>query len=193
VDAHGLHTACFYDGGARSFYTLRKPILGPGDIKGMTLRVMESRTSEEMIATLGGIPSPIPYADVLPALEHEWIDGAENNPPSFYTSGHYQTARYYSLDEHTRVPDLVVFNRRVWDDLTPQARLWIEQAAKESVSYELKLWREQTQDALKQIEKAGVLIYHPDKAAFAAAIAPMYTKLDGTRLGELARRIMIAD
>src|SRR5712692_782482 len=57
VEAHDLHGLCYYDGGARSFYTVRKPILEPTDIQGMKLRVMESNKSEEMIITLGGVPA----------------------------------------------------------------------------------------------------------------------------------------
>jgi TRAP-type C4-dicarboxylate transport system substrate-binding protein len=117
------------------------------------------------------------------------IDGAENNPPSFYTSRHYEVARHYSLDEHTRVPDVVIFSTSIWEGLTPQVQSWIRQAADESVAFQRKLWREQTEDALREVEKAGVTIYHPDQAAFAAAMAPMYQTFEGTRVGDLARRV----
>jgi TRAP-type C4-dicarboxylate transport system substrate-binding protein len=117
------------------------------------------------------------------------IDGAENNPPSLYTSRHYEVAKHYSLDEHTRVPDVVIFSKAIWDGLSPQVQGWITQAAADSVVFERKLWREQTVEALREVEKAGVKIYHPDKAAFASAMAPMYARIEGTRVGELARRI----
>jgi len=193
VEAHDLHGLCYYDAGGRSFYTIAKPILKPSDVRGLKLRVMPSQKADEMIMTLGGAPAPIEWGDVYAALQRKTIDGAENNPPSFYTSRQYESARYYSLDEHTRVPDVLAFSKKIWDDLDPQSRAWIEQAASDSVTFERNLWREQTEEALKEIKKAGVTIYHPDKAAFAAAMAPMYTKADGTRLGELARRIIIAD
>jgi TRAP-type C4-dicarboxylate transport system substrate-binding protein len=66
---------------------------------------------------------------------------------------------------------------------------WINQAAADSVVFQRKLWREQTEESLREVEKAGVKIYHPDKAAFAAAMAPMYKQIEGTRVGELAKRI----
>jgi tripartite ATP-independent transporter DctP family solute receptor len=192
LEAHGLHGVCYYDAGGRSFYTVRRPILEPGDVRGLKLRVM-SQNAGQMITTLGGIPNVIAYGDVYAALQQGTIDGAENNPPSFLASRHYEIAKHYELDEHTRVPDVLVFSQKVWEDLTPQVRAWIEQAAADSVSFQRKLWRVQTEEALQEIQKAGVAVYRPDKSAFAAAMAPMYTKADGTRLGELARRIMVAD
>jgi tripartite ATP-independent transporter DctP family solute receptor len=191
--AHGLHGLAYYDSGSRSFYTLGKPIEKPADLKGLTLRVQPSNQAQEMISMLGGSPTALAYGDVYAALQQGKIQGAENNPPSFYTSRHYEVAKHLSLDEHTRVPDVIVFSKTVWDGLNPQVRSWIEQAAAESVKFQRKLWREQTEEALREVQKAGVVIYRPDQATFAAAMAPMYTKVDGTRLGELARRIMVAE
>jgi TRAP-type C4-dicarboxylate transport system substrate-binding protein len=117
------------------------------------------------------------------------VDGAENNPPSFLTSRHYEVARHFSLDEHTRIPDLVIFSQKIWDNLTPQARAWITQAAAESVEFQRKLWIEKTAEALATVEKAGVKIYRPDKQPFVDATMPMYEAMAGTRLGGIAQEI----
>ncbi len=188
-EAHGVLGLCYYDSGSRSFYTLSKPILRPEDVREMKLRVLPSKTARDMITLLGGGPTPIPYGELYTALQQGMIDGAENNPPSFYTSRHYEVARHYSLDEHTRVPDVVIVGTRIWEGLTPQVQTWIKEAADESVTFQRKLWQEQTAEALREVEKAGVTIYYPDQSAFAAAMAPMYGTFEGTRVGELARRI----
>jgi tripartite ATP-independent transporter DctP family solute receptor len=186
---HGVHGLNYYDSGSRSFYTVSKPILRPEDVREMKLRVLPSRTARDMITLLGGGPTPIPYGELYTALQQGMIDGAENNPPSFYTSRHYEVAKHYSLDEHTRVPDLVIFSQRIWDDLSPQVRGWIEQAAADSVVFQRQLWSEQTEESLAAVAKAGVTIHRPDKAAFQQAMAPMYDAVKGTRVGELADRI----
>jgi tripartite ATP-independent transporter DctP family solute receptor len=188
-DSQGMHGLCYYDSGSRSFYTLTRPILKPADVREMKLRVLPSKTARDMIVTLGGGPTPIPYGELYTALQQGMIDGAENNPPSFFTSRHYEIAKHYSLDEHTRVPDVVIFSRPIWDGLDAQRRAWIEQAAAESVTFQRKLWREQTEEALREVETAGVTIHRPDQAAFAEAMAPMYKAVEGTRVGELAKRI----
>ena len=168
---------------------MSKPILNPADVRELKIRVMPSRTAHDMITTLGGGPTPIPFGELYTALQQGMIDGAENNPPSLFTSRHYEVAKHYSLDEHTRVPDVVIFSKTIWDGLDPQVQGWITEAANDSVTFQRKLWREQTEEALREVQKAGVTIYNPDKAAFAAAMAPMYERVEGTRVGELARRI----
>jgi tripartite ATP-independent transporter DctP family solute receptor len=188
-ESQGVVGICYYDSGSRSFYTISKPILRPEDVREMKLRVLPSKTAHEMITTLGGGPTPIPFGELYTALQQGMIDGAENNPPSLFTSRHYEVAKHYSLDEHTRVPDVVIFSKQIWDGLDPQVQGWIREAALDSVTFERKLWREQTEEALREVQKAGVTIYHPDKAAFAAAMAPMYKQIEGTPVGELARRI----
>lgn len=185
----GVVGICYYDSGSRSFYTINKPILRPEDVREMKLRVLPSKTAHDMITTLGGGPTPIPFGELYTALQQGMIDGAENNPPSLFTSRHYEVAKHYSLDEHTRVPDVVIFSKKIWDGLDPQVQGWITEAALDSVTFQRKLWREQTEEALQEVQKAGVTIYHPDKAAFAAAMAPMYERVEGTRVGELANRI----
>jgi tripartite ATP-independent transporter DctP family solute receptor len=188
-ESQGLVGICYYDSGSRSFYTINKPILRPEDVREMKLRVQASKTAHDMITTLGGGPTPIPFGELYTALQQGMIDGAENNPPSLFTSRHYEVAKHYSLDEHTRVPDVVIFSKTIWEGLSPQVKGWITEAALDSVTFQRKLWQEQTEESLREIEKAGVKIYHPDKAAFAAAMAPMYASVQGTRVGELVRRI----
>lgn len=185
----GIHGLCYYDAGARSFYTVDKPVLVPADVKELKIRVQASKMARDLILTLGGGPTPIPWGELYTALQQKMVDGAENNPPSFLSSRHYEVARHYSLDEHTRVPDLVIFSQQIWETLSPQNQAWIDQAAAESVIFQRKLWAEKTAEALATVEKAGVTIYRPDQAAFAAATAPMLKEYEGTRLGDLAARI----
>lgn len=187
--AAGMHGLCYYDSGSRSFYTVRSPILTPADVRERKLRVLPSKMARDLIVQLGGGPTPIPFGELYTALQQSMVDGAENNPPSFHTSRHYEVARHYSLDEHTRVPDVVIFSQRIWEGLTPAARAWLTQAAAESVEFQRKLWIEKTAEALAAVEQAGVKIYRPDKQPFIDATAPLYRQFDGTRIGDLARRI----
>jgi tripartite ATP-independent transporter DctP family solute receptor len=188
-EEQGIHGLCYYDSGSRSFYTRTKPILHPRDVREMKIRVLPSRTALDMITMLGGGPTPIPFGELYSALQQGMIDGAENNPPSYFSTRHYEVAKHYSLDEHTRVPDVVIFSKPIWDGLTPQVRGWIEEAAAESVSFQRKLWQEQTEEALREVQKAGATVHRPDKAPFEAATAPMYEALGGSRVADLAVRI----
>lgn len=164
---------CFYDAGSRSFYTIDKPIYTPDDLKGLKIRVMKSITAMEMVKAQGGSPTPISWGELYTALQSGVVDGAENNPPSFYTSHHYEVCKYYSLNEHTMVPDVLIVSLKVWDKLTDQEKKWLQQAASESVPVERELWKESTEESLRLVEEAGVTIIHPDKEPFAEKVEPL--------------------
>ncbi len=165
---------CFYDAGSRSFYTIDKPIMTPDDLKGMKIRVMKSKTAMDMVQTLGGNPTPISYGELYTALQSGVVDGAENNPPSFYTSHHYEVCKHYSIDEHSSVPDVLIIGQHIWDDLSEPERAWLQQAADESVLVQRKLWAESVKKSLEEVQKAGVKIYYPEKGPFIEKVKDVY-------------------
>jgi tripartite ATP-independent transporter DctP family solute receptor len=163
----------FYDAGSRSFYTTKRPVNTPSDLVGLKIRVQESPTSMFMVRSLGGSPTPIAFGELYTALQQGVVDGAENNPPSFYTSRHYEVAKYYSLDEHTSVPDVLVISTVVWETIPQQERQWLREAAAESAERQKELWREATREALAAVEAAGVTIIRPDKQLFVKQVDAM--------------------
>jgi tripartite ATP-independent transporter DctP family solute receptor len=181
---------CFYDAGFRSFYTIDKPIITPDDLNGLKLRVMKSQSAMEMVRALGGSPTPISWGELYTALQSGVVDGAENNPPSLYTSHHYEVCKEYSLDEHTCVPDVLIISTKVWKTLTEQEQKWLQEAADESVPVQRKYWDESVEESLREVQKAGVTIHHPDKTKFAAKVQPLLDKYRKDKvLGDLLRRI----
>ena len=173
TEPYWIRGLCFYDAGSRSFYTIDKPVYSPDDLKGLKIRVMKSITAMEMVKALGGSPTPISWGELYTALQSGVVDGAENNPPSFYTSHHYEVCKYYSLNEHTTVPDVLIVSMKVWNKLSEQEKEWLQQAADESVPVERKLWAESEKESLEAVEEAGVTIIHPDKKPFADKVAPL--------------------
>jgi len=157
---------CFYDGGSRSFYTKDKPIETPDDLAGMKIRVMKSQTAMNMVKELGGSPTPISWGELYTALQSGVVDGAENSPPSLYTSHHYEVCKYYSINEHTMVPDVLIISTVVWNKLSSQEKQWLMEAARESVIEQRILWAESEKKSLEEVKKAGVIVNYPDKEPF---------------------------
>jgi tripartite ATP-independent transporter DctP family solute receptor len=185
----GLKGLCYYDAGSRSFYTKERPILKPADLEGMKIRVQESKTSMQMIKELGASPTPIAWGELYTSLQQGVVDGAENNPPSFYRSGHFEVCKHYSLDEHTMVPDIVLISTKTWNKLPADVQKMVQETADESVTYQRKLWKEDTEKALEMVQKQGVKIYHPDKAAFRQKVKSMHESYNGTEVGEIMQEI----
>jgi len=162
-----LRGLAFFDAGQRSFYTKERPIRTPDDLTGMKIRVQESATAMELVRSLGGAPTPISWGELYTALQQGVVDGAENNPPSFYTSRHYEVCKYYSLNEHTAVPDLLIIGTVAWNNLNKQEQAWLTAAADEAVDYQRGLWQAAEEEALSNVQKEGVEIIRPDKSLFA--------------------------
>ena len=173
-----LRGLCYYDAGTRSFYTKNRPILIPDDLAGLKIRTQESQTSIRMVQALGGSPTPIAWGELYSALQQGVVDGAENNPPSFHLSRHYEVCKFYSLDEHTGVPDVLLISTKSWQDLSEEYKTILQNAAEDSALLQKKLWKEATKEALEHVREAGVEILYPDKSVFAEKIESLYRELE---------------
>ena len=188
-EAKFLRGLCYYDAGSRNFYTKDKPVRTPDDLKGLKIRVQNSRTAIDMVKAMGGSPTPIAWGELYSALAQGTVDGAENNLPSFTSNKHYEVCKHFTLDGHTRIPDMLLISSRVWKKLDPQVQVWVQQAAAESSVYERKLWQEKTIEALAQAKAEGVTVYEVDTAAFAAKVAPMLSEVENPEVKKLLKQI----
>ncbi len=166
TEKYWLKGLAYYDAGARSFYTKEKKINSPEDLDGLKIRVMESKTAFDMVKALGGSPTPISFGELYTSLQQGVVDGAENNPPSFYLSRHYEVCKYYTLDEHTILPDVLLMSTHIWDSFSDKERGWLSQAVKESITEQRKLWTKSEKQSLDAVKEAGVEIIIPDKTLF---------------------------
>jgi tripartite ATP-independent transporter DctP family solute receptor len=189
VEVARLRGMGYYDSGSRSFYMVDSPVESPEDVGGKKIRVMKSQTAVKMIAAMGGSATPISWGELYTALQQGVVDGAENNPPSFYLSGHYEVCKYYALNEHTSVPDMLLMSSHVWESLNPQQQEWLQQAVDDSVAFQRELWRTSTEEALDAVRAAGVTVTYPDKEPFMDVVAEMKASYDGTEIGRLIRAI----
>lgn len=184
-----LRGMCYYDAGSRSFYTKDKPVKSPPDLTGLKIRVMKSITAVSMVQALGGSATPIPWGELYTALQQGVVDGAENNPPSFYLSKHYEVCKFYSLDEHTAVPDILLMSTVVWKSLTEQQQKWVQEAVDESVEHQKVLWKKASDDALAAVQESGVEVIYPDKAPFRESVQEMHDSYRGTSIHDLILEI----
>lgn len=184
-----LQGLCYYDSGSRNFYTKDRPIRTPDDLKGLKIRVMNSRTAMDMVESLGASPTPIAWGELYTALAQGTVDGAENNPPSFTSNKHYEVCKHFSQDAHTRVPDMLLISTTIWNKLDPQVQAWVQQAADESSDHQRELWRKKTLESLEQAKAEGVTVYEVDQSLFAEKIQPMYEAIEDETIKMLVTQI----
>lgn len=188
-DKKNLRGLCYFDAGSRNFYTTEKQIKTPDDLKGQKIRVQASKIAIDMIKALGGSPTPISFGELYTSLQQGVVDGAENNPPSYYSNRHHEVCKYFTLDGHTRIPDVLLISSKVWQKLTPQIQQWITQASQDASQFQRELWKKKTEEALKKAGEEGVEIFTPDQKAFVEKVQPMLESYKGTSIGKLLDRI----
>ena len=180
----------YYDSGSRSFYSREKKIEKPSDLNGLKIRVQESNTAFEMIRSLGGSPTPISWGELYTSLQQGVVDAAENNTPSFYLSKHYEVCKYYIVDEHNMIPDVILSSTNLWNNLTINERKWLQEAVNLSVPFQRELWIKSEEESMRAIINSGVEIIYPDKDLFKKASLTMYDKLkNDTEINDLIARI----
>jgi len=184
-----LRGLCYYDSGSRNFYSRSRPIRTPDDLVGLKIRVMNSATAIAMVEAMGGAPTPIAWGELYSALAQGTVDGAENNPPSFTSNKHYEVCKHFTLDGHTRIPDILLIGTKTWSRLSPQVREWVQQSADESSTFQRELWSRETARSLEIAAAEGVTIYEVDPAPFAAKVAAMLDEVEDPAVRSLARAI----
>ena len=191
VSAYGYTGLSWYDAGARSFYSVEKPITCLEDFQGMTIRVQESDMMADMVEALGAKAVKIAYSSVYSALQRHTIDGAENNWPSYYSMGHYKVAKYYTVDEHSRVPEIQIASGKTWAKLPAEYRETLCACAQESAQYERTLWAEQESKFHAAALAGGcreITLSDEELEAFRQLVQPLYRQYGGQYL-ELIKAI----
>ncbi|MBK5144323.1 TRAP transporter substrate-binding protein [Budviciaceae bacterium BWR-B9] len=173
---NGFIGLTYYDAGSRSFYA-KKAINSPDDLKGLKVRVQPSPSAVEMIKLLGGNPTPLAYGELYTALQQGVVDAAENNLTALTLNRHGEVTKFYSVDEHTSIPDVLVISAKVWDGLSEKDQKALQQAADESMMFMKDLWAKSDAEEKVKAEKMGVQFIYPKKASFQQAVQPMYDGL----------------
>ena len=168
----------FYDSGARSIYNSVRPVRSIADMKGLRIRVQQSDLMFSMIRALGAEPIELPYGQVLTGLQTKLIDGAENNWPSYVTTGHYKIAPYYTLTEHTMGPEVLVMSLRAWASLSDEDKAIFRAAARESSAHMRGLWNGLEETSRQQARANGnTIIENFDRKPFEKAMNAVHKKL----------------
>ncbi|WP_424812961.1 TRAP transporter substrate-binding protein [Roseococcus sp. YIM B11640] len=176
ADRHGFVGLCYYDSGARSFYTRARAVRTPDDMRGLKIRVQQSDLWVAIMRAVGANATPLPFGEVYSALQTGVVDGAENNWPSYHSTRHFEVAKHYSISEHSMSPEILVASKRSFDRLPRDLQAILRQAAKDSVPEMRRLWDAQTAASRAAVTAAGSQVNEVDKEAFARAMAPVYSQ-----------------
>lgn len=178
----GLVGLCYYDSGSRNFYTTT-PVHKPADLKGLKIRLQNNAMMSDMAKALGANPvTGIGPNDIYSAIQQGTIDGAENNWPTYESKGDYQAAKYFCLDGHTRVPEILLASEVALNKLSAEDVAIIKECAKKTMDFEIAKWAEREKASEDKVLAEGVIAYYPtaeEMKMFQDAMAPVYEKYAG--------------
>lgn len=187
----GMVALSWFDAGVRNFYTTDEAIHCLEDMQGMKIRVQQAELAEDMVEALGAEAVPIVYEAVKDALQTGEIDGAENNWASYEAMQHDEIARYYTVDEHMRVPELMLVSSATWEQLSAEDQATIQRCADAAGLYERELWTARETSAREKCLQEGtveIVLPEREKKRFRDAVSPLYKKYCGD-YAELVEKI----
>ncbi len=196
LEKKGIKALGWYDAGARSFYNSIQPINTPADVEGMKVRVMNNDLFVGMIASLGGNATPMAFAEVFQSIKTGVVDGAENNPPSYESTNHFEVAKYYSKSEHLIIPECLCMSKKAWDALSSDDQAIVQAAATASAETQRGLWQDREAASMEKVIAGGVIVNEvADKGPFQDAMVSVYDKFltDNPELTDLVNMIRNAD
>jgi len=194
--ARGVEPLAWYDAGARSFYNSVRPINTPADVEGLKIRVMNNDLFVQMVASMDGNATPMAFAEVYQSIQTGVVDGAENNPPSYESTNHFEVAKYYSLTEHLIIPECLCMSKKTFDALTPEQQKIVKDAAQASAVMQRELWQAREAASMEVVKAGGTTVNTiADKGPFQAAMAPVYESFlaENPDLAPLVEMIRNAD
>ncbi len=181
LEAKGIKIIGYIDSGSRNFFT-QKAVRSPDDLKGQKIRVMASPVMVNTMKALGATGVPVAWAELYTALQTGVVDGAENNHPSVVAKKFFEVSKYYTLDEHMRIPDVIAMSMKLWTQLNPEQQKAVLEAGARTQAYMRGAWKISEVKDIEALKAKFTEIINPDKAPFVKAVSGLVAE-EGKRLG----------
>jgi len=175
--------------GSRNVYNTKRPIRSLDDLKGLKIRMMGNPLFVDTMNALGGNGIAMGFDQLYNAMQTGVVDGAENNPPTYIVQNHYQVAKHFSMTEHLIIPEIFVFSKRSWDNLSKDDQALIKKLSREAQTEQRQLWYKMEEESVAKMKAAGIeIVTFKDKKPFQDAVKPVWDKY-GAKYAELVKRI----
>jgi tripartite ATP-independent transporter DctP family solute receptor len=191
LEPQGLIGLAFFDSGPRSLYSVKKPIRQASDLKGMKVRVQQSDVWSNMMRALGAEPVAMPQDRVMAGLQSGLLDASDSDWSSYIATGHYRVARHYSPTEHAMSPGVLVFSKRIWEELSKDDQAALRGVARDSVRTFRTLQDDAEAASRPIVGASGIeIVANLDKKSFVDAMLPLYPiALENARVRTMVARV----
>jgi TRAP-type C4-dicarboxylate transport system substrate-binding protein len=115
------------------------------------------------------------FGEVYQSIKTGVVDGAENNPPSYESTSHFEVAQYYSLSEHLIIPECLCISTKAWGALSADQQAVVKAAARASAEEQRVLWQAREAQSMEKVQAGGTTVNTiANKVPFQEAMASVY-------------------
>jgi tripartite ATP-independent transporter DctP family solute receptor len=174
LEKKGYKTLAVWENGYRQITNNKHPIYTPADLKGIKLRVPNSKWRVNMFKAYGANPSPMKFSEVFTALQTGVMDGQENPLAQIDSGKFYEVQKYLSITGHVYSPAYLIVSTKYFSKLPADVQRILEETAKETQAFVYAKAEKDDAALLEKMKKTGIKVNYADKDAFIAASKPIY-------------------
>ena len=154
----GLVNLAYWENGFRNLTNSKRPVARAEDFDGVKVRVMQNNIFLDTFKTLGSNAVPMAFGEVFTALETKTIDGQENPFVTIETSKLNEVQKYLSVTRHAYTPFLVLYSKKLFDQLNPQEQAVLREAAMEGQKVQRTANRTLNEKSLSSLKTKGMVV-----------------------------------
>lgn len=173
VERHDVELLGFYEAGMRHLTNSVRPVETPEDLEGLKIRTPKSNYHLKSVELMGANPTPMAFSELYTAMEQGVVDGQENPLSNIYNARFSEVNDYLALTGHLHLTHMVLYSEQMWDGLSEEQQTLVRQAVIDSQDVQRAKVAEDDSVLLGKLEELGMQVSHPDRAAFAALVAPL--------------------
>ena len=186
LETKGIVGLAYWDNGFKVM-SANKPLLAPGDFRGLRMRIQASKVLDAQMRALGARPQVLAFSETAPALRDGVVEGTENTPSNMYTQKMHESQKHLTVSNHGYLGYAVIVNKKFWDGLPADLRTTLERAMRDATAYEKTIAQRTNDAALESIRRAGTTTIHTLNAQqqmeWRRAMMPVYNQME-TRIGK---------
>lgn len=169
LEASNIVVLAHYDNGFRCVTTTKKPVNKVADMKGLHIRTPANQIVMETMTALGAKPEPLDFGKLPAALKAGQFDSQENPIPVIYNNKLYEVQKYLAVTNHSYDAMPLVIRKDLWTKFSPSEQAIIKAAAKKAQDLNRKMVKEQTENLVADLKKAGMTVTNPNLKEFSDA------------------------
>lgn len=169
----GVRILAMPENGFRQITTAKTPIKSLADLKGLKMRVPQTKLYMDTFKALGTIPTPITFTELFTALQSGVVEGEENGMPLIYSSKFYEVQKFLAVTNHIYDAAPLAMSEKTWQTLTPDQQQAVQAAANEARDFQRQFVIQREEDLIKKLQAAGMTFTYPARDEFVKAVQPV--------------------